>query len=484
MFGKKQNVMKEMLELYESFDYFGLKEFNVRDEIAKAYKEILLLGLSEGRTIVIVNNKIINTVPTTDAISLQLDLFSDNFKYDSEKISQLMNTTFQAVEATTKNVTEIVETVDDQSKHIEGIASSSIKVAENINNNTEKLNNISQGNQAILKITDHLDENMYSLQAMLGEIGFIVNSVNNIAEQTNLLALNASIEAARAGEQGRGFAVVAEEIRKLAEGTKEQLDRMNNFTQEINVKSKNSVKSVDDTRAAITSLTSDYEHITNSFDESKIMVDSIVDSIQGVASFMQQLTASTQEISASMNVITEETSNISNFGSLLETYAETSEAMREDLDELQLDYSDIAEDLIEPLNNGSHTMSNKDVLMHLDNSLKCHETWMKGLKEMVENNLIKALQSDAGKCTFGYLLSSIKPKNKMILKIWNEVENPHKALHSKMVQIEACIKARDSQGAQAHYKEAEKLYKEVTAYTHEMKNIVNHFKEDENILKD
>ncbi|MGQ0518318.1 methyl-accepting chemotaxis protein, partial [Bacillus sp. D-CC] len=35
------------------------------------------------------------------------------------------------------------------------------------------------------------------------------------------LALNASIEAARAGEQGKGFAVVAEEVRKLAEQSKE-----------------------------------------------------------------------------------------------------------------------------------------------------------------------------------------------------------------------------------------------------------------------
>lgn len=73
---------------------------------------------------------------------------------------------------------------------------------------------------------NHLTMIIKRVEDSMDSIGKFTGTIQEIAEQTNLLSLNATIEAARAGEKGKGFAVVANEVRKLADQSKQAAEKI------------------------------------------------------------------------------------------------------------------------------------------------------------------------------------------------------------------------------------------------------------------
>jgi methyl-accepting chemotaxis protein len=107
-----------------------------------------------------------------------------------------------ALEETSAALEQITRTVRNATDRAEGAS----KMVSNAKDFAERSSQV---------VTDAMAA-MERIEGATGEIGKIINVVEEIAFQTNLLALNAGVEAARAGEAGKGFAVVAQEVRELA----------------------------------------------------------------------------------------------------------------------------------------------------------------------------------------------------------------------------------------------------------------------------
>ena len=152
----------------------------------------------------------------------------------SEAMGATTTEVASAITQMARGAQEQAQKTDESSRMIEQVMKSSSEMASKAADINSAANQGQASCNEGLKIMEQLLGNMTDIEGSAGstaesisvlteraeEIGRTLNVITDIAAQTNLLALNAAIEAARAGEAGRGFAVVAEEIRKLAENSK------------------------------------------------------------------------------------------------------------------------------------------------------------------------------------------------------------------------------------------------------------------------
>ena len=186
--------------------------------------------------------------------------------------------------------------------------------------------------EQIAKVVEDSSKVIAILGKRSEEIGEIVNVITNISDQTNLLALNAAIEAARAGEQGRGFAVVAEEVKNLAEDSREAAERIAKMIKEVQQETAKAVESmqigtkeasdgmrmVDQTGKAFIDISTAVANTASAVDDiAQLMVkqrdgtqraaksvDGIASIAEETASSAEESASSTEELTASMEDLT------------------------------------------------------------------------------------------------------------------------------------------------------------------------------------
>lgn len=134
--------------------------------------------------------------------------------------------TATAVSETTATVEEVKQTVhvsNQKAKHVSETAQLSSQISQAGKKST------AEAMEAMNHIMDQMEtiaESVVKLSEQSQIIGEIITAVDDLSEQSNLLAVNAAIEAAKAGEYGKGFGVVAQEIKSLAEQSRQATARV------------------------------------------------------------------------------------------------------------------------------------------------------------------------------------------------------------------------------------------------------------------
>jgi methyl-accepting chemotaxis protein len=157
--------------------------------------------------------------------------------------SEIMAAATQVASGTAETATAINETTATV-EEVRQAARLSTQKAQNVSDSAQRVVQVSQSGQKAVQETatgmNHIRDQMESIAETIvrlseqsQSIGGIIASVTDIADQSNLLAVNAAIEAAKAGEQGKGFAVVAQEIKSLAEQSKQATAQVRSILSDV-----------------------------------------------------------------------------------------------------------------------------------------------------------------------------------------------------------------------------------------------------------
>jgi methyl-accepting chemotaxis protein len=154
----------------------------------------------------------------------------------STTVSQLAASateTASSVSETTSTVEEVKKTAELAREKSRTVAEGARETAKIAQTGEDAVRATGESMARIREQVDSVAASMVKLSEQSQAIGMIISSVDDIAEQSNLLAVNAAIEAAKAGEQGRGFSVVAQEVKNLAEQSKQATAQVRTILNDI-----------------------------------------------------------------------------------------------------------------------------------------------------------------------------------------------------------------------------------------------------------
>ena len=236
------------------------------------------------------NDVVVEAINSVNEVAnMQANSIGQTFRNIEQVNSDIQDTLNNVV-----NLKEQAEVADSNTNVGKEILATMIKQIENIDSLIRSFKNQAQ----------ELNENST-------KISQVVEMVSEITAQTNLLALNASIEAARAGESGKGFAVVAEEVKSLAEQSKDATEEIANIVRELQNGTNKIYLEVEDGMGQIEENTNLAGKVEIAFKDIYDSNQDIKNSTTNIVNYIEDVSTQIKYVNESMELINKNTEQLS-----------------------------------------------------------------------------------------------------------------------------------------------------------------------------
>lgn len=224
-------------------------------------------------------------------------MMNDMMKQDTSRpLMDAMNNMSTEIENVSDAAEQISISIQDMASYMARASSRTDEGVQAAIEGRRVVQEAMNANQQVELTYKHVMEHTNQLSQSIESTEDMLKLIQDITAQTNLLALNASIEAAHAGEFGRGFSVVASEIRKLAEDTKIQATKISENMTALKQGFYDVAGKIQETGAFIEQSLLAAKAADEELDSIVTGVKEINDAITSVASMSEEQSASITEI--------------------------------------------------------------------------------------------------------------------------------------------------------------------------------------------
>lgn len=213
-----------------------------------------------------------------------------------------------AVTETTTTVEEVKQTAlvaSQKSKHVSEISQKAVQVSQS---GERSVNETIEGINQIHEQMEYIAETIVRLSEHNQAIGEIIATVDDLAEQSNLLAVNASIEASKAGEYGKGFIIVAQEIKGLAEQSKQATKQVRSILNDIQKSSSTAVMATEKGSKAVEATVRQSAGTGDAIRELSKSISEASQAVMQIAASSQQQLVGMDQVAIAMGNIKQATS--------------------------------------------------------------------------------------------------------------------------------------------------------------------------------